>query len=299
VARVATGDPTTSQLAYGATTTVSAPPSVSSLTPVDVTPDWGTGCTALLCYGRSRVGSDAGGGVVTDAGLPRIGSLTSPMRASVTDTGSRALTLDNVDGLTGTRAWSGPVVQLLGPAPGATSDCPGFPTSVDRVSASTYLTTGMHTGSQTLRDTAACAGNHAATIGLLPTVLAPDGILQVTLSRSYASCGVTGGIASGSRSLDVTVKAWNGVSYAVVDPRTKTPGDYLVGAQRLDSYIESWTLDEGVVTASGSKVTVDVPGFTVTTTPTRWESGSSTAEDIDSAVLLTVGAASCSSESDS
>ncbi|CAI9409698.1 type IV pilus modification PilV family protein [Nocardioides sp. T2.26MG-1] len=296
VARVATGDPSTSQLAYGATTTVSAPPSVSTLAPVDVIPDWGTGCTALLCFGRSRVGSDLGGGISTDGGLPSIGAPATPVRSSVVDAGAGALTFDNVGASTSTQTWAGPVVQLSGAAAGAVTDCPGLPGSVDRVSAASYLTTAMHSGSQTVRDTAACAGGHATSFAVLPTDAAPEGIVRVTLNQSYASCSVVDGVGSGSKALTVSVEAWDGTAYQTVDPVAHQPGFYSVGEESLQSYIEGWTLAAGTVTPDGSSVRVEVPGLTITTAPTRRLSG---APDLDSSVVITLGAASCSSESDS
>lgn len=297
VARMATGDTTTSQLDYGATTAVSAPPSVASLQPVDVTPSWGTGCTALLCYGTSHVGADGTAGVSTDGGLPSVGSLSTPLRASVTDTTDDALTFTNIDGsTTPTHTWSGGLVQLRGTAPAATSDCPGSSASADRLTSQGYLTTTMHSGSQTVRDTAACAGTHAATIRLLPTALVPQGWLKVTLIGSYASCSVTNGTAAGQKGLTVTVEAWDGTGYQTVDPQTQVPSDV---PGNLGSFIDSWSLDAGSVTASGSSVSVDVPGFTVTSTATRLTSDLVPQDDPDSAIVLTVGAASCSSEATS
>ncbi|NYD42875.1 type IV pilus modification PilV family protein [Nocardioides panaciterrulae] len=309
VARTATGDPTTSQFAYGAAMTVSAPPSVPSLTPVDVTPVWGvSGCTALLCYGTSHTGPDSGGGVLTDGGLPKAGSSTSPLRAAITDTGGDALRFDNVGASTAVGDLAKVVVRLVGTAPGASTipaptACPQGAGASARLSGAGYLDTVLHDGSETLRDTAACASTRSAAVGILPTSWAPDGVLKVTINRSFAWCTVTGGVANGGIGLSATVQVSNGDG--TYQPAVPAQNFVLADAKVSDAkgmvsnFITGWSYGAGQTpTPTGGQVRAEVPGIQVTTAPTRYEADGTT-KDLDSSVVVTLGAASCSSESTS
>ncbi len=309
---MATGDPTTSQFAYGATTTVSAPPSVTSLAPVDDTPDWGAdGCAELLCYGTSHVALDTAGGVVTDDGLPKVGSSASPLRAAITDTGDGALRFDNVGTSTPVRDWTNGVVRLVGAAPGASTvpaptACPQGVGASARLSGAGYLDTVLHSGSETMRDTAACASTRSAAIGILPTLptaWAPEGVLKVTINRSFAWCTVTGGVANGGVGLDATVQVSDGnggyqppVPAQDFDLATAKISD---DKGMLSNFITGWTYGAGQPpTPSGGQVSAEVPGIQITTAPTRYKADGTTT-DLDSSVIVTLGAASCSSESTS
>ena len=279
---------------------------VLSLAPVDVTPNWGGPCTALLCYGTSRVASDLGPGVLTDDALPKVGSSGSPLRASITDTTASALRFDNVGAAPPRGNWSNGVVRLVGSAPGvstlpAPTACPGGPGASARLSGAGYIDTTLHGGSQTLRDTAACASTRSAAIGILPTPWAPDGILKVTINRSFAWCTVTGGTASGGVGLSATVEVSDGNGgYQAQIPAQ----DFLLATAKISDargmvtgYVSGWTYGAGATpNAVGGQVSADVPGVKVTTVPTRFKSDGTTV-DPDSAVIVTLGAASCASRS--
>lgn len=307
VARVTTGDPTSSQFAYGATSTVAAPPSVATLTTVPDVPAWGEGgCSALLCFGDSSVGSDAGAGVLTDGGLPRAGSSTSPLRASVTDPDADALVFDNVGTATPTQNWKNGVVRLVGADPGTSTvtdpaACPRGSGANARLSGSGYLSTSLHDGSETVRDTAACAASRSASVGILPIGgWAPDGIVKVTLNRSFAWCTVTGGVPDGGTGLSATVEVTDGLGgyQGPVDAKDFDPTTAVIPLHgKVSDYLTGWTFDDGGYTPTASEVVAQVPGLQVTTKPTRYKG--LLEEDENSEVVVTLGAVSCRSESSS
>ncbi|MGY2702100.1 type IV pilus modification PilV family protein [Nocardioides sp. HB32] len=296
VSRLDTGDPASSPVVYGATHSVSAPPSDLFGTVTD--PGLGSSCSDPLCFGATSLGTDAGVGISTDSGLPSAGSASSPLRAALTDPGAVGLSFDNIGTATPSDVWTARPVRLTGSAPGTPSsdpaECPRGLNADARLSGSGFLTTAMHSGSTTVRDVTACGAARSATVSLLPTAATANGVLRISLNRSYAWCKVTGGVATGGTGLDASVQVpvLLGGTGAPVAASTFSLADYPL----LKPYLESWTFDAGSAAPNGGSVSSDVPGIRVVTKPTRLASGES---DPDSGIVVTIGATSCSAESTS
>lgn len=307
LARVSTGDPASSQFGYGATSATAAPPSVASFATTTDVPDEGVGCADLLCWGTSTVGSDAGAGVAADGGLPTAGTPAGQLRSAVTDTGDAALTFDNVGAGTAAFNLAGrPVVRLVGAAPGVPtvpdqpSTCPLGVHAGARLSGSGYLTTSLHDGSDTVRDTAACGSARSAAVGILPAGgWAPEGVVRVTLNRSYAWCTVTGGAPAGGAALSASVEVSDGAGgyQAAIDAASLSLSTVIPGRGPLGDYLQGWSLGPPTVTTAGSEVSVTASGLVVATQPTRTLADDPAVPDEDSAVVVTLGASSCTSKS--
>lgn len=302
IAKIATGDPASSLLEYGATSPVEAPPSLPTL---GIATKDAAGCQPLLCWGVTRVDTDFGGGVVVDDGLPRIGAAGSQVRASITDSGDAALAFDNrVDA---PEQATGRLVRLVGGTPGTPTiadptACPIGAAAGDRVSGSGYLTTSLHDTAGTIRDTAACGSARSAAVGVVPKpAWAPDGVVRVTLSRSYAWCRTTGGTPTSDANLEATVQVSNGAG-GYQDPVTVAPGTVvpltteIPGHGTLGDFLQDLRADPVVLTHVGDDAVATAPGVRVVTLPTRSLPDDS-GPDEDSAVVVTMGAASCSTRS--
>ena len=251
--RTATGDPGTSESGYGASRTLVAPP--QSAVPVVTDTGWEPAQCSLLCWGDSRVGpASSGGDLSAEGGLPRAGSTANQLLAGVTETGPDALTFDNTGG--GATYGALPIgsrqVRLVGTAPDTTalavpSQCPLGAGSA-RLAGSGFISTSAHVGSEIIRDTKSCAAAQAASIGLMPTSWAPDGVIKVTLNRAYAWCSITNEVPNGDVGLNITVQVSDGhngylgaVSAATFDPAAVTITD----RGSLSQFIQGWTFAPG------------------------------------------------------
>ena len=148
------------------------------------------GCLApLACWGASQLDL---GAVSSTAGLPTVGSATSPMQSRLLDT---SLSFDNgtLSSYRPRLGIVGALVRMAGTASagatGVTPTCaPGASGSPAYVRSSGFLRTTAPSDSTV----EACALSSASTLALFPTSFAPNGVVQVDLVRASARCVVSG-----------------------------------------------------------------------------------------------------------
>ncbi len=300
VGRLSTGDPGTSEVVYGAVRNAAAP-TATSIVPLEGAAHAGADCS-LFCFGRSSVVTTAGV-VTSDQARPNAGSSADPLQAALVNDDAALLTFDNVSTPSLRRVGTAPPVRLLaGTTPGTASATSCLTSSTDDriVTAGAFLTTEQH-GTPT-PDAEACGRTRSATVAVMPTSWAPDGVVQVTLHQSMVSCRVEAGVgAVDGPALEVDLEVYDGVDsggnvkYRPVDAQTlpDVASVALPDHGDLSSFVQSWTYDLGTSGAVGSHATVDMPGFTIRTVPTR-QLADHSGPDPDSFVSLTLGAGSCS-----
>jgi hypothetical protein len=300
IGKLSTGDPGTSQVVYGAVRNAAAP-SATNVLPLEGAAHAGADCM-LFCFGRSSVRTTAGL-VTSEQASPNVGSSADPMQAALVNADAAQLTFDNVStpALRRLDAVTPPVRMLSGTVPGTPTAASCLVSNTDDrvLAAQAFVTTRNH--NTTARDAEVCGRTRSATIAIMPTSWAPDGVVQATLRQSAVSCWVEAGAGHATGpTLEVDLEVYDGAaSNGTVKYRSVTPTALpdlatvsLPGHGDLSSYIQSWTYDLGATTVDGDDVSVDMPGFTVRTVPTR-TLGDGSGPDPDSFVSVTLGAGSC------
>lgn len=312
----------TGQQAGGAGVALSAPPEATAVAQTLGANSLDTSGCSLACWGGTRTSPV---GVTSVGGLPAVGSPTSPVQASVRDMTNRGITLGGGAGAQyrSDRALTGPLVRLdngsgidgeggSGTRTGVAGTCAatsgGDPV---RVVSSGWLRTTSPADPVTPSVVEACGITRSATISLLPTTFAPDGVVRVNLPSAAVRCRVSGATHSATTtvSYEATVQRWSPTGYVTIATITQaTTADPLAafdlttplggGNGKVGDYIESWssaTVSRVHRVAADGEASVDVPGVvTILSTPTRELAGG--AIDPLSAVSMSLGVLSCSAE---
>ncbi|PVG81540.1 hypothetical protein DDE18_16135 [Nocardioides gansuensis] len=306
-ATAVTGGLGTGEQEDGASRTVQSPPTQAiapTSAPAGGLP--GFGCS-YACWGPSQLGAAS---VSAEGGLPRAGSSGAPIQAGVTDAstnsgvqfGTATTATDYRPGL----GLTGPLVRLdeaAVPYPSQLAGCAVTPTGV--LTASGYL---QSADDATARNVESCAVTRSAPIVLLPTEFAPQGVIRVRLEQASARCTASAASGTATHDFRAVVEVWNGSEYVVVaepvagqttDPLAAVPMTTDVGGgHTLTDYLAAWSsATSGTVRSeqAAGRAEVSVPGVvTIATQPVR--SGAADGLDPASAVALTIGAVSCSTE---
>lgn len=287
----------------GANGSVAAPPS-KSLTVASV------GAKSLIT--TSEVAAFSGTSVTnlavsSDAGQPAAGTAATRINAVLQGNG-----LGNGYFRASNRPDTTSRLGLTGPAVIATDA--GCGASCNAVRASGHVTS---LGGASHSATAGLTGSVKGTVALLPTVTAPEGLIQLTLSSFSLSCISA---AASSPPGSVTLEYAGTLTHRTYDPLTKAYGyrtpiaisstnssdpladvdlQTIVGVDaagsilRLADYVQSWSsLSSTAITGftvlagNGTAASINVPGiFTFDSKPLRAEA--------DSSVGVQLGAASC------
>jgi hypothetical protein len=304
-AGIATGEQGT-----GAASTVSGPPSLTTVaSPVSAGQLLTNGC-AYACWGGTAV---PGFSLSAENGLPVAGSVASPAQALLTNQTNSGITFGNsipadyrADLLLATPT---PVLVRLDPRlenlplRSGLAGCGVGTTGAEAfLSATGYLRT-TESGATGLVES--CAVARATAIEFFPTTFAPHGVIRVELVRASANCLVQGAAHAATTAFDyrAVVKYFNGTDYVeaatVVPGQTESqlkPGLMIAsvgGGKKLGDYVATWASvasDQVANVHSKGVAQVKVPPIvSITSQPVR-------AADEASVVSLSVGALSCSAE---
>lgn len=273
------------------------------------------GCT-WVCFGASVVDQAS---AYASNGLPIAGTPTAPVRARFTsDTTMRGFQFSN--GSNGARLkldTAQPMVSLDMAGP---SNMLGV-TNCDITNVGVPTNNAFLTGTGFLDATAdatpsvsACATGQSNTIRLLPTSFAPNGVVQLVLSKAAAWCRVSRSGATVTRTasaqFSATVRYWNGAGYSSAGQISRSnSADPLAAVDMnqpvdtglvLGDYISSWkslTSQDSLTSTTARSAEVRMPGvITLITQPTREDvAGGVGPRNVDptSAISVTVGALTC------
>ncbi len=314
---------------YGATISANAP--YTNLVNVNVASgDLGTGCSDT-CWGASLIPPFV---LAADNGLPRAGvsglpSVLNPVQTQVPDNITRdgfrfqgeTPTLQGLGSTLVSMDAVPPVGDVLTNLVSGLYNCAFSITSpTSHLTGSGYINSTDELAPTNPLSAEACGGAHSDVIRILPTTLAPDGLIRI-VARSAAKCAVTGVAHTTSTNVSyrAEVEYWKWTPAVVVLGVTLTPGhgQYVSGGvitptttvdplasipmttpvsddKTLADYIDSMTgLTAGqVTTVSANHVAqVTIPALvTVQTQPVAGASEPATA------VSIAVGASSCYAE---
>jgi hypothetical protein len=302
----------------GASATLAAPPTTTSVASPATSGQLTTGGCQYACWGASTT---TGLSVSAENGLPQAGGVLAPAQALVTDLTHSGLSFGNsaAADYRPDLKLTPPLVRLdpLGvPQPSGLSGCsPGGGGSLAYLSGGGYLrTTDAGTPASPFQ-VEACGVARASTVQLLPTAFAPQGVVQIRLSSASTRCLVQGKTHAASADVDyqAVVSYFDGQIYrtaATVTPGTVTDPlqDQALlakpvkadGSRTLGDYVASWSsLTAGLVdrTSSTGVATAKLPAVvTVATQPVRADATAADGLDGTSVLSLAIGAVSCSAE---
>lgn len=267
-----------------------------------------------VCWADNRVGATS---VSAIDGLPNAGSSAQPLRAAVDNAsvndGVRVSTAPSTDGYRPSLYLRHALVRIdsaEAPHPSQLVGCATDGAGV--ITASAFVATVEPPSTSAVES---CAAARTRTVSLLPTYssllngAAPRGIIRVRLDHAWARCTASPTTGAATHDYRAVVEVWDGASYDVVativsgqttDPLAGVSMDKLVGlgGRTLGDYVASWSSATNATVRSqnaAGNVSMSVPGVvTIVTQPVRRDA--SGALDQASAVSLTLGAVSCSSQ---
>lgn len=311
----------------GAAATLAVPPATTGSSSSTQPAGSLDGTCGTACWGGTRVEL---GPASSQDGLPNLGSVLSPMQALLTDTLNSGLAFDNGP-VAARRADlaldpAAPLARLaadaVAGASGVSSTCAAGGGTPAYVAASGFLRTTSAKDATSPYVVEACARTRAGAVSLFPTTFAPEGVIQVRLESAAARCLVSGAthVPTTGFSYEAAVRyhvpggpgtysGWIAVSStdaSTTDPLDAIPLTTDVGGDlTLGHFVDSWSalrVAEVEVRSAGRSVSVEVPGVvTILTQPTRTgtialEGRPEVLVDPSSAVSLTLGAVSCSTQ---
>ncbi|TIC78909.1 type II secretion system protein [Nocardioides sp. GY 10127] len=307
--------------ADGASVNLASPPSVSAAAGTASAGQLTTAGCSLVCWGSTSTSAVS---VNADAAAPSVGSPGAPVNVAIGHDGSGATALKVGAGsgalIDPALLLSGPLVSVVDPVSGSGtgSDCSVTTSGTTiRVGASGWAqVTPSGTDAAALGLPAdvvrSCATARAGRIAILPTLFAPNGLLQVDLASAVARCQVTGAAhtPSASASWSGSVRRWTPLGYTSIGTLSSSNVTDPLAALNLDSlglgalYGDLGDYVESIASASSGGATIEtetgrasasLPGvLTLRTAPVRLAVGGSTLAS--STVSVTVGAVACSAE---